>query len=171
MTDNVLRHLLEAIFYLLIPLIAILFRYKKKITTGFAIGLALSSFVLGLISVATVVRNDPITAFMKEVNLKNYDEAKRSYKIVIQHGADYLKKINEADIVDLSFFEKIKEDTAAEYIKIAKDNYESCSSDSDRETGLNKLKHALKLLSMSESIGRPDNELKEKIEKKIMDAP
>jgi len=172
MTENALRHLLEAIFYLIIPLTALFFRYKKKITTGFAIGIALSSFALGLISIATAVRNDPVSAFMKEVNLKNYDEAKRSYKIVIQHGVDYLNKINETDIIDLSFFKKIKEDTAAEYIKIAKDNYESCSfeNDSTGEANLDKLKHALKLLSMAESIGQPNPELKDKIEKKIASA-
>ena len=172
MTENLLRYLLEIIFYLCIPLTALFFRYRKKITTGFAVGVSLSSLILGLISVATVTRNDPVSVFMKEVNLKNYDEAKRSYKIIVQHGSDYLNKINEADIIDLSFFKKIKEDTAGEYIKIAKDNYESCSfeDDSDKKAALDKLKHALKLLSMSESIGRPYPELKDKIEKKITDA-
>ena len=172
MTENALRYLLEAVFYLLIPLTALFFRYKKKVTTGFAVGITLSSLILGLISVATTVRSDPVPLFMREVNLKNYDEAKRGYKIIIQHGPDYLNKINEADIIDLSFFEKIKKDTADEYIKIAKDNYESCSfeDDSNREAGLDKLKHALKLLSMSENIGYPQPELKSKIEKKIADA-
>ena len=169
MTENVLRHLLEAIFYILIPVIALFFRIKKKITTGFAVGIALSSFVLGLVSVATAVKTDPVSAFMQEVNLKNYDEAKRNYKIIIQHGSDYLNKINEADIIDLSFFQKIKEDTAGEYIKIAKDYYESCSfeNDSIKEDDLHKLQHALKLLLMSESIGRQDRELKGKIEEKL----
>jgi len=172
MADNALRYLLEAVFYLLIPFAALFFRYKKKITTGFAAGVILSSFALGLISVATAARNDPVSAFMKEVNLKNYDEAKRRYKIIIQYGPDYLNKINEADIVDLSFFKKIKEDKAGEYIKIAKDSYESCSfeNDSAKEAGLDKLKHALRLLSMAESIGHPYPELKDKIEKTIADA-
>ncbi|MCL2025728.1 MAG: hypothetical protein FWG92_02855 [Leptospirales bacterium] len=169
MTENALRHLLEAVFYIVIPIIAIFFRIKKKITTGFAVGIAFSSFALGLISVATAVKNDPVSAFMQEVNLKNYEEAKRNYKIVVQYGDAYLNKINEADIIDLSFFQKIREETASEYIKIAKDYYESCSPENDsiKDEDLHKLKHALKLLSMAESIGRPHQELKEKIEKKL----
>ncbi|MDR3237158.1 MAG: hypothetical protein LBT84_01510 [Spirochaetia bacterium] len=177
MTKHISSYLLQAVFYLLIPITAIFFRYKKKITTGFALGVSFSSFALGLLSVATVVRADPLAEFMREINHKNmnYEEAKRKYKIIVQGGPNHLEKIKTEDIIDPSVFQKIKEDTASDYKKTAGDIYKSCALKDVTEDQLRentaKLKHALKLLEMSESIGIPQNELKNKIEEKLADSP
>ena len=173
-----IKLLTQAVFYIVIPLAALFFRFKKKISTGFAAGIILSSFMLGLLTVATVVRVDQVDAFMREVNYKNYEEAKRSYKILIQSGPQYLEKIKYDEIIDQAFFERIKKDIASEYEDVARRYYSEyslapdadCSAVSSEEEKLNNLKHAYKLLDLSNSIGIRHEDLEKKLADKITES-
>lgn len=174
---SIVLYILGGLFFVVVPLFAIIAVVKKKVKVGFAIGISISSFLLGLMAQATVLRVDPVDAFMREVNYKNYEEAKRAYKILIQYGPEYLEKIEYNAIIDPDFFREIKNDVALEYKQLAEQYYQTCSFDGHNEKQesdaaavkekLSKLKHALKLITFSESIDFPLDSLKEKINERI----
>ncbi len=171
---EVVRIVLKVLFWGILPLIIFYFRYKKKLTTGFAIGSVLTCLIFGLLSVATV-KEDPVERFMHSVNMKEYDQAKRDYKILIQYGPEYLEKVDESQIIDPVFFQKVKKDVLDEYFKIAT-RYEKdcrvkkifhCKDVVTQEKNLHRLKHAETLLKYAGYIGGEDKKLSESLKKKI----
>jgi len=173
---KILQIVLKFLFWGAIPLAVIYYRYKKTISTGFAVGIIISTFLLGLMSVATV-KQDPIKVFMNRVNSKNYEESKKAYKIIIQYGPEYLEKIDESQILDLVFYEKIKKDIQDEYFTIASRylNQFSVASNADckelvtQQGYLHNLKHAVTLLNYSKNIGKAHDDLEKKLQVKIQD--
>ena len=171
---EILRIALKVLFWGILPAVIFYYRYKQRLTTGFAIGSVLTCLIFGLVSVATV-KEDPIENFMTAVNLKKYEEAKKGYKVLIQGGPELLKKVNEKDIIDGLFFDKIKKDIVAEYYEIAErysrtvtvNKIESCDKKLTEEYNMHKLNHALLLLDYARSIGTDYKDLKNILKEKV----
>ncbi len=165
---------IRIVFIMIIPVIVIFFRIRKKIRTGFAIGLIMTSFILGII-VSSTVRLDPYDTFEKHINSGNREEARKALKVIIQYGPEYVEKIDEGSIIHRDLYRNLKSDIIREYTGIAgryNRKYSvpettSCE-DLDRvEENMEKLNHALRLMGYSESIGGSRRELKKELQKKV----
>ena len=175
---TIILNIIKCIFFIAIPIGLISAIIKKKIKTRSAIGLIGCSCFIGIMAMAAVVKVDPVDEFMHNVNLKNYEETKRSFKILVQFGPAYLQKIDYNEIIDPVFFQGIKNDTASEYRQIvekyyknytfAKNNVSSDISVEDLKDKLSKLKHALTLIELSEFIDAPMNDLKLEIQERVV---
>lgn len=163
-----LQYALKIIFWGIIPAALIYFRLIKKIRTGFTLGVICLSAASGLIAMATVQRiavGDPATVFIRELNSGSYENALRSYKILIQYGPDFLQRVKSEHIQDEAFFQRVREGADEEYRSIAERICNECAAGKYQpEEASDKLRHALKLLAMSESVGISHMELKEKLE-------
>ena len=167
---------LKAVFWFLIPGAVVYFRYKKKITTGFAAGLIVTSFFLGLFASATVqeARTDPVDEFIAEMN-DNTGEAKKALKILVQYGPEYLEKVDETKIIYIDRFKQIKQELIVEYEEIAREYYATYSVDGEVDCGkyitqknnFGYLLHAMKLIEYSESLGGKHDVFKKNLKEKI----
>ncbi|HOO70405.1 MAG TPA: hypothetical protein PK926_01500 [Spirochaetota bacterium] len=163
----------KILFILVIPGIALFFRFKKKIKTGFAVGIMLTSFVLGIIASASIQKN-PLEEFYYSIN-NNFDEAKSDYKIIVQYGPEMLEKIDESRIIYKDKYELLKKELIGEYSEIAQ-RYANLYTVSDtgnckdlltQKYNFQNLENALQLVEYSESIGGKHSELKTSLENKI----
>ena len=168
-----LHMITKGVFWILIPAVTIFFRVKKKLKTGFAVGIMLLSFAIGLLTQATI-HEDPFSQFYGAINQKNEKEATKQFKILIQYGPEHLGEIDETKIVYKSLFVKIKSNLKEEYGSIAERLYNKYSVDpkapcselvANRKNHGN-LKHAMRLIEFSESIGGTHDDLKEKLKSK-----
>jgi len=171
---EILRIVLKVVFWGILPAVIFYYRYKKKFTTGFSIGAVITCLIFGVLSIATV-KEDPVTKFMTAVNTKNYEESKKSYKVLIQYGPEYLKKIQRNEIIDLEFHEKLKKDIISEYHGIA-DRYNrtvavkkitTCDKYVEEMRKFQKLKHAIVLLNYAGHIGGVFSDLETSLQEKI----
>ncbi len=161
-------------FILVIPIVVIFFRIKNKIKTGFAIGLIVTSFMLGII-VSSSVRVDPYDTFERHINSGNREEARKALKVIIQYGPEHVEKIDEGDIIYRDLYRELKADITREYVGIARrynSRYavtaaDSCDELEEAEKNLAGLKHAVRLLEYSESIGGSHEDLKNELQGKI----
>jgi len=171
---EITRIIIKAVFFAIVPGVVIYYRIKKKVKTGFAIGLVFTSLFFGMMA-ATSVKEDPTSKFIELVNLKKYDEARKAYKVLVQWGPEYLEKINENEIVDIELFNRLKKDVISEYQGIAEkylqkytvsENSE-CSKFQTEMNNLGSLKHARNLVLYSESIGGTHDTLSKELQEKI----
>jgi len=168
---------IRALFFAVIPAVIIYFRYKKKTSTGFSAGMIITSFLIGIIAYSSV-QEDPVEKFIYLLNSNKAIEAKKEYKKIIQSGPKELAKIDERDIIYKDLYKKIRTELVLEYNGIAQRYFDTYQADTDVNckdiAGLDKrlgsLKHAVKLIEFSESIGRNNNPLKSKLNKKIKSA-
>lgn len=166
--------IIKVLFYLLIPAAVIFFRIKNKLKTAFALGLIFTSFILGIFGTASITEN-PIGKFEDLINQKKRDESKKALKIIIQYGPEYVEKIDERKIVYMDLYREIKLELIEEYNEIAQKNYREfdvdeslpCDSLFDNENSLGQLKHAMRLIGYSESIGGQHDFFKHKLNNKI----
>lgn len=164
---------LKVVFYFIIPAVVIYFRIKKKIKTGFAVGILMLSFILGVLFSASF-QQDPVEQFMNNIN-NNSSETKKSLKILIQYGPEYLHKIDENKIIYPDVYKKLKDELIYEYSSIAEDYYNKysieetgdCSEYVAKKNIFENLLHGMKLIEYSESIGGRHEELKKRLAKKI----
>ncbi len=171
---DVIKIIIKVFFVGLVPAFIVYKRIKKKISTGFAVGAIITSFIIALVGVASIYE-DPENIFLKEINAGNYEEAKRFYKIIIQGGPDKIAEVDETKIIYKEHLARIKKELILEYEEIAKKIYESVFLNEDAECfelveqnkKLKDLKHASKLLKYSTSIGGENSVLFEKISMKI----
>lgn len=158
----------KIIFWAALPAFAIYFRIRKKIRTGFTIGIIFISLAAGLITTATVRRasgGDPVKTFVAKLNDCDYEGALRSYKIVVQYGPAYLQQIKPTDVTNPALYEQVRAAAADDYVSIANKLYSECQKGVDeKDAAADKLTHALKLLAMAESIGAPAPKLKADIQ-------
>lgn len=165
---------IKVFFVGIVPAFIIYKRIKKKVSTGFALGAIIMSFVIALVGVASVYE-DPADVFLKEINAGNYEESKRLYKIIIQGGPEMLAEVDENKIIYREHLAKIKKELIPEYEDIAERIYESvylnkdagCSELVEQSKKLKDLKHAAKLVGYSISIGGESTDLSEKIKLKV----
>lgn len=173
---NFIQIIIKVMFMAIVPAFIIYMRIKKKVSTGFALGAIIMSFIVSLIGVASVYE-DPADIFLKEINSGNYEESKRLYKIIIQGGPEKLAEVDENKIIYREHMGRIKQDLIAEYEEIAKRIYESvslkevagCSELVEQNKKLKDLKHASKLMGYADSIGGGNPVLSEKLAMKIED--
>jgi len=169
-----LHMIIKLVFIVLVPSFIIFFRIKKKVSTGFALGAIFMSFVISIISVASLYE-DPADIFIREINAGNYEESKRLYKIIIQGGPDKLAEVNENKIIYKDNLSRIKRELISEYEEIAERIYKSVSVDEVddcadmvlQEKNLKKLKHALNLVNYSMSIGSSNQMLHSNLTSRI----
>jgi len=168
------RILIKFIFIAAIPALAVYFRFKKKIKTGFTAGIILTSLILSVIG-STSVQEDQNMKFINLLNNHKIDEAAKAFRIVIQYGPERVAMIDEKKIVDIELYQKMKNDLAVEYIRIARKQLEnftvtdftSCTDLVTQKKNLSSLKHGMNLLKYAESIGGFSPEIKAGLEKKI----
>ena len=170
---SISKIIVKFVFYFFIPALTIFFRFRKKIKTGFAVGIILTSFILAIFGTASI-SEDPFISFEKHINNKNHDEAKRSLKIIIQFGPNYVKKINENKIVYKDLYKKIKKELISEYEEIGQRylneyniNDTDCSRLVKNKENLSNLNHGITLINFSESIGGKHAVLKNQLLERV----
>jgi hypothetical protein len=169
-----MRNIIMVIFYLIIPAIMIYFRLRKRIATGFALGVVFLSFILGIITVSSF-EPDPLQTFYSEINHKHFQKARAVYKVLIQYGPEQLKQVKRERIVYLDEFDAMVQGIYEEYISLVKKisgeisiNCDiPCRKKSEIEKSIAKLKHALTLLEYAQSIGEDKPELRKLLDEKI----
>jgi len=168
------KNIIKIIFIVIVPSFVIYKRVKKKITTSFALGAIMMSFIVALIGVASIYE-DPSDIFINEINSGNYEESKRLFKIIVQGGPEKIAEVDEEKIIYKEHLSRIKRELIEEYEEIAERYYRTISViESDdcgdlvaQDKNLKNLKHALTLLNYSASIGGGDPVLYDKLLIKI----
>ncbi len=154
------KNIVKIIFIVVVPTFVVYMRVKKKIATSFALGAIMVSFIVALIGVASIYE-DPKNIFINEINSGNYEESKRLYKIIVQGGPEKIAEVNEEKIIYKEHLKRIRQELVEEYEEIAERYYrtitvvesEDCGDFIAQEKNLKNLKHAIKLLNYSASIG------------------
>ena len=171
---KIIQIIIKVIFLGIIPFFLVYFRFRKKISTGFAVGAFLASFIVSLIGVASVY-TDPFDSFYDSINSNSYEEAKKNYRIIVQYGPDKLSKIDEDKVIYKKHYKRMRKELVTEYENIA-DRYlhkndikeiKDCGKLFDYEKILNNLRHALRLSNYALSLGGKNEELKNIIAKRI----
>ena len=169
-----LELLFKIIFFLIAPAVIIYCRVKKKIKTAFAVGLLLTSFVLGVIF-SSSFQEDPIDNFEKLINSKKRVEAKKALKVIIQYGHEKVSMINDSNIIEKDLYMQIKSELIKEYDDIARkyndenliEDTEKCGDIEEIKKILGNLKGAVRIIKYSESIGGKNEKLKSRLNTKI----
>jgi|GEM_PF-661128 len=154
---------LRVLFFLIIPAITIYFRFKKKISTAFVVGIIITSVIFGYMTIASVKR-DPVTKFIELINQKKYSEAKSQLQIVIQFGPKKVKEIKEKNIAYIGLYNQMKGELRIYYYNLAKkynDKHQikditTCDDLKKHVEKMKFLKHAQLLTTFAESIGGKD---------------
>lgn len=171
---NFIKIIIKVIFIAIVPAFIIYKRVKQKVSTGFALGAILMSFIIAILGVSSVYE-DPADTFLNEINAGNYEESKRLYKIIIQGGPETLAEVDENKIIYREHLARIKKELIAEYGEIAERIYGTVSLDEnsgcadlvEENKKLGNLKNSQKLLEFSSSIGGGNPVLSEKLAEKI----
>jgi len=170
--------IIKVLFLIIIPAFVIYLKLKKKISTGFTVGVILTSFVTSLIVSATVLQltyDDPVENFETLINLKKTEEARKALKVIVQYGPERVSMINEDKIIYRDTYEALKKDLISEYEVIAARymreyavaRTEECSELNSLKKRLAKLKHARVLYGFSESLGSRNTPLKNRLDSEI----
>ena len=171
---NIARVIIALIFVIFIPCAVIYFRIKKKIKTGFAVGLIMTSLLLGVITYSSV-RKDPVEEFITLFNDRQFDEAKRAYKIIIQYGPDYIGKVDAQSLIYHKQYKNMINEIIHEYSEIISrylNTYDinecsDCSHYRREKKKLGYLNHAKRLFSYAESLGYKNEFNKKRLDQKI----
>ena len=174
--DTILKILLKILFFAGLPCLVIYFRYKQKITTGFAVGMVLTSFLLGLISVSSFTP-DLHKQLAAEINAKELDKAEHTLRLIVQGGPEEIEKIDDKGFIHPDVYRRLRLKLVNDYLGIAEKHESECSLHQDvscselteQKSKLAKLKHALKLIGFAESIGGTDLNLKKNLSAKVAD--
>jgi hypothetical protein len=169
---------LNIIFVVVIPAVIIYFRVKKKIGTGFAAGMILTSFLLSLMAVASV-REDPVNKFIRLMNsgAEQQAEAKAALKQVIQLGDEEFLRIDEREIRNHQSYIVIKSELASEYLNLSEKVFNDagpapvyeCGSIENINKNLERLNHSKRLIIFAEIAGGANAALKKDITNTIAD--
>ena len=162
------------IFWGVIPVICIFFRFRKKISTGFAFAGTFTSFLLGLIIVATL-QTKSVNNFVELLNSGKYDVAKHELQQILQNDADDIQKIDTDEIANPDLFIRLKKELEEKYLRIANklideneiEEHLNCENLSVNKAKMAKLEHSMRLLRMAESIGDDQSLAKENLLRRI----
>lgn len=165
------------IFFIIIPVISIIFRIRKKINTNFLMFTLLTSFLLGMLIGGTFVIA-PHEQLVEYLNNNELKKAKTELKRILQSSPDYLKNIESGMLRNPENFIKIKQEAEKEYLTIAEkyltdnnnysiDIYANCGRLKQEEEKLAKLKNAERILSFAELIGENQSRNREYLRNKI----
>jgi len=156
-----LQSLIKVLFIAIIPAVIIFFRLKGKMQTGTAVGLFISSFLLGLVLSVTVTEN-PARRFEKLLNEKKTVEARRYLKGIVQGGPDAIAQIDKSRIINPIVYETLRGELVDEYRGIATrylDEYRRHTgkySAGETDDMVRKLQHGLLLLGFAGHLGGGD---------------
>ncbi len=161
------------IFFIVIPVISLIYRFRKKISTGFALSGIITSFLLGLLVGGTFLQ-DPWEELVVYLNRNDLHNARIELKRILQDNPEYLHNITDKQLKDPEVFKEIKRDVEREYLDIAQkyinDNNNftiqgniNCNELPEYETELGKIKNSMRLLNMAEIIGGDQSASKEKL--------
>jgi hypothetical protein len=171
---GLLKNLVKVVFYIALPAAVIVLRVQKKITTGFGVGLVLTSIILGVIGAASI-QKDPVDEFMESINSRNMEEARKDYRILVQYGEEKLSQINTEKIVYIDDYRAMKGEVYREYLEIVNrylkeykiEGLSSCSGLSQLEDNLSKLEHAELILGYAELVGEEKPGLRNELEGRL----
>ncbi|GEM_PF-1790430 len=158
------------IFWFIIPLLCVYFRIRKKIKTGFALGMVLTSLFLGFIT-ANTFQETIEQRFVRLVNEQKLSEAERVLQWILQKNPRDLQKIEISQILDREAFRKLKKKLADNYMRIIRttlDSVEPSKNDCDdieelRDT-VARMKNSLRLLEMAEALGEKDSGMRDAVQ-------
>jgi hypothetical protein len=161
-------------FWILLPLTGVYFRLKKRISTGFAIGLVLTSFFLGYITANTFEERNEET-LLRLINEEKLVEAEEVLRWIVQKNPQGIKNIDISKIDNPLLFKEMKEKLGNHYIDIVRgmmDSYQIsesplCSKIDEYRNIVTKLEHALRLLDMAGSLGRDSKELRGSLKERM----
>ena len=162
------------IFWVAVPLLTVFFRIQKKVNTGFAIGIVLTSFLLGLIT-ANSFKESYEDRFVRLLNNNKINEAEIVLMRMLQENPLNIHRINNSDIVNQVIYKRIKSKLAKRYLKIVdsiksryhiSDSYR-CEEIHKARESVSNLDHALRLLLAVDSIGVMKSKGKEDLKRRI----
>lgn len=162
-----------AIFVIFIPAIIIYLRIRKKFTTGFGVGLILTSILVGVLTAATIYP-PPDHEFFTMINTGERDEAKKQLQIMVQQGPEYLASVDWKKVTNRELLRELQQELIAEYTGIARKYYEEKPVPSDpkcvefvefkERVELNG--HAITLLEYARSLGYEGEDYYEELQKR-----
>lgn len=167
-------HVTYIFFWILLPLASIYFRLKKRISTGFAIGLVLTSFFLGYITANTFQeRNEE--RLVRLLNEKKLTEAENVLMWIVQKNPQDINRIDSAGIHDPHLFREMKNKLGTRYIAIATEIMNThriskssrCDDIDEHRNVMAKLEHARRLLAMAGSLGKGRKDLEDILRERI----
>ena len=169
-TEQFLIIFFRVFFIILVPAVAVFFRLRKKIRTGFTAGIMLVSFLLGVL-VSGSIQEDPVKVFTRTINTGNEEGAKIALKRVIQLEGDAFGRIDAAKITRPDLYRKLVSDLVREYGDIARRHYQgnralpdaTCDHLNDYETAVHNLGHALRVSRYAAMLGGGDPSLRNDI--------
>ncbi len=106
------------LFVVIIPAMIIYFRIRKKVKSGFAVGMIVTSVLLSLFTFYEP--DNTISDFYKQINSQSFSDAKLSLKKIVQKGQKYFLLVDKSKIDNPKVFKKMKNDIAIEYNSILK---------------------------------------------------
>ncbi|HDP80215.1 MAG TPA: hypothetical protein ENN21_05165 [Spirochaetes bacterium] len=153
----------KILFYGVIPGVIVYFRVKKKYGTAFAIGMAATSLLMGLI-VSRTFMPTPAERLVELINDNRYEEAKEQLRYIAQKDPGEVKKIDAGRVLNPVMFERIKRELSSYYLSVAGGIAEKAEIKKEYSRGdeaaLKKttasLEHALRLIDMAENLGAED---------------
>jgi len=160
----------KILFYGVVPGIIVYFRVKKKYGTAFAIGMAATSLLLGLIVSRTFLPT-PAERLVELINDNRYEEAKEQLRYIVQKDPGEVKKIDARRVLNPVMFERIKRELSSYYLSVAggiaeraeiKKEY-SCDDEAALKNTAASLEHALRLVDMADNLGGEDPGVRKRV--------
>lgn len=167
----------RVLFIIVIPAVALFFRLRGKIQTGFTLGLILLSFLLGIL-ISGSIHEDPVKVFTRTINSGDVEKSKIALKRVIQLEEDAFARIDRTKIARPDLYTKLTSELIHEYRDIAIRHYDTyrtlpearCENIEAYETAVNNLGHALRVSRYAKMLGGGDPALHNSIMISLSDA-
>ncbi len=164
-------------FIIIIPAIALYFRLKGTIQTGFTLGIVILSFILGIL-ISGSIHEDPVKVFTRTINTGDAEKSKIALKRVIQLENDALGRIDPEKITRPDLYARLTSELVLEYLDIAKryhDTYRdlpdaTCGNIDGYKTAVSNLGHALRVSRYAKLLGGGDPALHNSIMISLDDA-
>lgn len=158
--ESFLRMMAYVIFFVVLPVIVIYFRVLNKIGTGFAVGVIITSFIVGML-VAGSIQEDPVDEFVRIINTGDEEQSKTALMRVVQLGEDAFYSIDERRIENTELYERLLSELRIKYPDIAERYYlenrgpfgSSCDDLEELEARKQGLIHSIRMLHLTEIVG------------------
>ncbi|HSV97870.1 MAG TPA: hypothetical protein VLM75_13190 [Spirochaetota bacterium] len=164
----------QVVFYVVIPGIILYYRFRKKFRTLFAIGMALTSILLGFL-VSQSFRESYQDAFVRLMNEDRFEEARVELKKMLQRDPAELNDINLHRMINPVMYERMKKELASYYAAEAEKIARSidmpaaleCRILHQRRVQLHNMNHAMRLCGFAETLGAPSPRWRDVMSRRI----
>ena len=162
------------VFWIILPLACIYFRLKKNIGTGFAIGMVLTSFLLGFITANTFEeRNED--RFVILLNERKMNEAEKVLVWILQKDPDGINRIDKTRIIDPASYRGMKDKLEMRYMGVVTElmkkhrlpDTHDCNRIDEYTKSITKLEHATRILYMAENLGKDRHNLRDQLKERV----